>query len=243
MNRNSGPAIGTIAVIWVMMIASGNAFLISMGIAVAMIAVLALASYVSFQRRSLPPQYRRAIEHPRSRAERAYIANLHANRFPASECPCPSCQEWSRKQQDAVETPLMTLTPNGQPEIIQLTGRRGPKHAEDHTVAAYLRKQHGVTYVSSIRPAQRIVHTGPDGQPETRYVSPPPEQPLDPGKAKLFRMLTATPPAPPCSEGGPCKAGHRRVVRDNHGNRVATLCLGCGKHTYDQAYLDHGGKF
>lgn len=44
----------------------------------------------------------------------------------------------------------------------------------------------------------------------------------------------------PCTEGGPCRIGHRRIVRSLQGIRVASLCTRCGKHEYWQPFLDLG---
>jgi hypothetical protein len=49
-------------------------------------------------------------------------------------------------------------------------------------------------------------------------------------------------PPKPCTEGGPCKIGHRRVVHDVRGVRVASLCTKCWKHEYWQPFLDLGAS-
>jgi hypothetical protein len=48
------------------------------------------------------------------------------------------------------------------------------------------------------------------------------------------------PAVKPCTEGGPCKIGHRRVVHDVRGVRVASLCTKCGRHEYWQPFIDLG---
>jgi hypothetical protein len=41
----------------------------------------------------------------------------------------------------------------------------------------------------------------------------------------------------PCTAGSPCKIGHRRVVRDLQGNRVATLCIKCDRQENWQPFI------
>ena len=83
----------------------------------------------------------------------------------------------------------------------------------------------------------------PNGQPQTLTVrngnrSLLGRETLSPDKQAVFGHLTGK--DKPCTEGGPCRTGHRRVVRDLLGNRVATLCTHCGKHEYWEPYLKKG---
>jgi hypothetical protein len=46
---------------------------------------------------------------------------------------------------------------------------------------------------------------------------------------------------PPCTEGGPCRIGHRRVIYALDGTtRVAVLCTKCGRGTPDHKFLTTG---
>ena len=54
------------------------------------------------------------------------------------------------------------------------------------------------------------------------------------------RSAPAKPVVKPCTEGGPCRAVDREIIRDPAGNRVASRCTRCERERYWLPFLQKG---
>lgn len=64
---------------------------------------------------------------------------------------------------------------------------------------------------------------------------------MSPSQRDFLRRVkaeSALAPQKSCTEGGPCRVGHRRIVHSLEGVRVASLCTRCGQHEYWLPYVN-----